>query len=160
ARSTAAVDVTIAFNSSAALLDRNSCQNLNKVLSRIIVRRTIMVLKERSSGSAKMTSEKRETTLTANSTPLNGVMNAWKSCWYQAGGLSWEPSFAQYAPRRASTACSVSPLLLACRRANASSGAHAQSSGSGEVVRLLVVSEKFVRLAICLFMTPLRLTSA
>jgi hypothetical protein len=47
-----------------------------------------MVLKERSSGSAKMTSEKRETTLTANSTPLNGVRNAWKSCWYQVGGLS------------------------------------------------------------------------
>jgi hypothetical protein len=26
--------------------------------------------------------------LTANSTPLNGVRNAWNSCWYQVGAFS------------------------------------------------------------------------
>jgi hypothetical protein len=42
----------------------------------------MIVLKERSSGAAKITSENRETTLTANSTPLNGVRKAWNNCSY------------------------------------------------------------------------------
>src|SRR5262245_15425964 len=88
ARNTAAVEVTIAFNSCAALLDRYSCQNRSNVLSRIIATRTIIVLNERSSGATKMTSENSDTTLTANNTPLNGVRNAWNSWWYQVGGLS------------------------------------------------------------------------
>ena len=45
-------------------------------LSNPIALRTMIVLNERSSGSAKMTSENIETTLTANSTPLKGVKNA------------------------------------------------------------------------------------
>jgi len=76
ARSTAAVELTIALSSSAALLERNSCQNRNSVLSRIMEISTIIVRKVRSSGSAKITSEKSDTTLTANSTPLNGVKKA------------------------------------------------------------------------------------
>ena len=79
ARSTAVVDLTIALSSSAALLERNSCQKRSSVLSSTIEIRTMMVRKVRSSGAAKITSENRETTLTANSTPLNGVRKAWKS---------------------------------------------------------------------------------
>ena len=78
-RSTAVVELTIAFNSSAALLERNSCQKRSRVLNSTMEIRTIIVLKVRSSGAAKITSEKNDTTLTANSTPLNGVRNAWKS---------------------------------------------------------------------------------
>ena len=115
ARSTAAVDVTIDFKSSAALLDRNSCQNRSKVLSKIIVTRTIIVLKERSSGAAKITSEKSETMLTANSTPLNGVRNAWNSCWYHLGGCSYVTSLGPYCCRLARTCSFVRPLLLACK---------------------------------------------
>ena len=92
------VDVTIAFNSSAALLERNSCQKRSKVLSKIIVTRTMIVLKERSSGAAKITSENRETTLTANSTPLNGVRKAWNNCWYQVGGFSCVTSLDHIVP--------------------------------------------------------------
>src|ERR1035437_7328362 len=92
ARSTAVVDVTIALSSSAALLERNSCQKRKSVLSNTIVLRTIIVLNVRSSGAAKITSVNSETTLTVNSTPLNGVTNAWKSCWYQVGGFSCDTS--------------------------------------------------------------------
>ena len=76
ARSTAAVELTIAFNSCAALLERNSCQKRSSVLSSTMVVRTMIVLKLRSSGAAKITSVNNETTLTVNSTPLNGVTNA------------------------------------------------------------------------------------
>src|SRR5262245_4289135 len=156
ARNTAVVDVTIAFNSSAALLDRNSCQNRSTVLSRIIVIRTIIVLKERSSGFAKMTSENSETTQTANSTPLNGVRNAWNSCWYQVGGFSCVTALGPYCPRRASTCSSVRPALLACKRASASSGAYAHNSGSGDDTRLpLAVLEAIARRTASLFMLPL-----
>src|ERR1035437_4819090 len=83
ARSTAVVDVTIALSSSAALLERNSCQKRKSVLSNTIVLRTIIVLNVRSSGAAKITS-------------VNSVTNAWNSCWYQVGGFSCDTSLGPY----------------------------------------------------------------
>src|SRR5436309_12435312 len=85
ARNTAAVEETMAFKSSAARLERNSCQKRKSVLSRTIDHNTMMVLKERSSGEASITSVNTETRLTANSTPLKGVRNAWNNCSYQVG---------------------------------------------------------------------------
>lgn len=79
ARKTAVVELTMALSSSAALFDRNSCQKRKSVLSSTIEIRTIIVLNERSSGAAKITSENSDTMLTVNSTPLNGVKKAWKS---------------------------------------------------------------------------------
>src|SRR5664280_1265922 len=135
ARSTAVVDVTIALSSSAALLERNSCQKRKSVLSNTIVLRTIIVLNVRSSGAAKITSVNSETTLTVNSTPLNGVTNAWKSCWYQVGGFSCDTSLGPYCSMRASNCSSVRPVLLASSRASASSGDHAHRRAGGSHVQ-------------------------
>src|SRR5450759_2689391 len=153
ARSTAVVDVTIALSSSAALLERNSCQKRKSVLSNTIVLRTIIVLNVRSSGAAKITSVNSETTLTVNSTPLNGVTNAWKSCWYQVGGFSCDTSLGPYCSMRASNCSSVRPVLLASSRASASSGEHAHSSASWDGWRLpLLAPEEIGRVVSSLFM--------
>src|SRR5690242_11259697 len=153
ARNTAVVEVTIAFNSSAALLERNSCQKRSNVLSNTMVIRTMIVLNERSSGAAKITSENKETTLTANNTPLNGVRKAWNNCWYQVGGFSCVTSLGPYCSNRASTCSSVSPLLLASSRTSAASGAQAHSAGSGDGCRLTWLAlEGFGRFMSSLFM--------
>src|ERR1700674_892062 len=133
ARSTAVVALTIAFSSSAALLERNSCQKRSSVLSSTIALKTMIVLSDRSSGAAKITSVNNETMLTANSTPLNGVTNAWNSCWYQAGGFSWDTSLGPYCPSRSSTCSCVKPPRPASSRLSASSGAQSHNSGSGEL---------------------------
>src|SRR6185295_1599075 len=64
ARSTAVVELTMALSSSVALFERNSCQKRSSVLKSTIALRTMIVRSERSSGAAKMTSEKKETVLT------------------------------------------------------------------------------------------------
>src|SRR5262245_4249531 len=94
--------------------------------------------------------------LTANSTPLNGVRNALKSCWYQLGGFSCVTSLRPYCCRLALTCSSVRPLLLACKRASASSGAHVHSSGIREVMCLLsIASDAIARHTISLFIVEL-----
>src|SRR5215831_17979450 len=132
ARSTAVVELTIALSSSAARLERNSCQKRSSVLKSTIELKTMIVLNERSSAAAKITSEKSETMLTANSTPLNGVRKAWKSCWYHVAGLSWVTSLEPYRSRRASTCSSVRPLRALSSARSVSSGAREHSRAKGD----------------------------
>ena len=136
ARSTAVVELTIAFNSSAALLDRNSCQKRSNVLSSTMVVRTIIVLNVRSSGAAKITSVNNETMLTANSTPLKGVTNAWISCSYQVGGFSCVISLGPYCSNLCSTCSGVSPLraVSSCLSASSGTQSHRLNSGEGRLV--------------------------
>src|ERR1035437_7256979 len=155
-RSTAVVELTIAFNSCAALLERNSCQKRSSVLSNIMEIRTIMVRNVRSSGAAKITSENRETKLTANNTPLNGVRKAWKSCRYHVGGFSCVTSLGPYCSRRASTCSGVSPLRAVSSFLSASSGEQSHRSSSGDGRLLLFTIRLFGKVLSCSFMAHLR----
>src|SRR5450631_2926066 len=122
----------MAFNSSAALLDRNSCQNRSSVLSNTMVVSTMIVLNVRSSGAANITSVNSETMLTANNTPLNGVTNAWNNCTYQVGGFSCVISLGPYFSSRSSTCSDVNPVRTVSSRVTASSGVQSHRSSSGE----------------------------
>src|ERR1035437_8923737 len=87
-RKTVAVVLIILFNSSAALLLLNSCQNLNKELKRTIMDTRITVLYSRWVELTKNTSVINETSATRTKTALNGVRKADNNCLYHTGAFS------------------------------------------------------------------------